>query len=123
MIGCRYRYRHSSFMALHIWFDNPPCVTCGHGGSVWERNPTYNLGPMWQEAGLPFSDESIEGKPCFEMLPALEAGLAVLKAEPARFRKLNPPNGWGDYEGLVEVVESAIAAARKYPNAIVRCGR
>jgi hypothetical protein len=73
---------------------------------------------MWEAAGLPFGSE-LGGKCVTEILPSLEAGLAELKRDPQKYRALNPPNGWGTYEDLVEVTESAIAAAKQFPNATI----
>lgn len=111
-------------MSLGIYLHLPACAHCGRGDEqVFERSPTYNLGPMWRAAGLPFSDESIEGKAIADLLPVLEAGLANLRADPARFRAMNPPNGWGSYEGLCDVVERMIAAGQEHPTAVVRTWR
>lgn len=111
-------------MSLGIYFDLPPCPHCKGtgGGTIWERSPTYNLSDMWEAAGVPF-DDGIEGQTAGSILPRLEASLAELKAHPAKYKAMNPPNGWGDYEGLVEVVESAILAAKQFPDAVISTWR
>lgn len=73
---------------------------------------------MWRAAGLPF-DDNIGGKCVTEILPCLEAGLAELKRDPEKYRAMNSPDGWGTFEDLVEVTESAIAAAKQFPNATI----
>lgn len=106
-------------MSLGIWLKIPACEHCGNDAhEVWGRSPTYNLYPMWKEAGCPF-EEGIEGKLGIELVPALEASLANLKADPSKFKAMNPANGWGNYEELVDVVETMIEAAKKYPKAKV----
>lgn len=111
-------------MSLDLSYDLDVCQHCGrHAERVFDKNITYNLGPMWRAAGLPFSDESIEGKPARDMLEPMRDGLVALLAEPEKFRAMNPSNGWGSYEGLVRFVEAAIAAADEYPDAIVRASR
>lgn len=110
-------------MSLDIWLNLPACDHCGRDESgVYSGNITYNLGPMWREAGLPYSDE-IEGKTAGELVPALESGLVELEADPARFKTMNPSNGWGSYDGLVEFTKRIIAAAKTWPKAIVGCSR
>lgn len=110
-------------MSLDIWFERLPCEHCKRGGeTVWERSPTYNLANMWRAAGLPFSDD-IENKPAGELIPALERGIAALRADPAKFRAMEPANKWGTHEDLLEVAESCLAAAREYPTAIVTTWR
>mgnify|MGYP000885609505 CR=1 FL=1 len=106
-------------MSLGIWFKSVPCAHCGRSdGTVWERSPTYNLAEMWNAAGVPF-EPGIEGQTAGSLLPRLESSLLELKSNPAKYRAMNAPNGWGTYEDLVSVLESAIEAARAYPDAIV----
>lgn len=110
-------------MSLGIWFKSVACEHCGRGdGDIWGRSPTYNLREMWEAAGVPFH-HGIEGQTAGSILPALEASLAELKSHPAKYTAMNPPNGWGTYDDLIEVVESAVEAARKHPNAIIRTWR
>ena len=110
-------------MSLGIYLDLDPCPHCGRGPDrVWESSPTYNLGPMWRAAGVPF-DEGIEGKRGRELLDDLRVSLATLRADPARFKAMNPPNGWGDYDGLCDVVQRMIEAIEKYPEAVVSTWR
>lgn len=92
----------------------PTRVHCG--------NITHNLGPMAREAGiytLLWRPEEIGIKYARELIAPLEAGLNILRMYPERFRKFNPENGWGSYEGLVEFVEVYLAACREHPDAEV----
>lgn len=110
-------------MSLSISFEVEACPRCYRDAeSIWSRDPTYNLRPMWEAAGVPFG-EGVEGKRVVEILPDLHRALRALLDEPERFRAMNPSNGWGSYDGLVEVVRSALEAAERYPNARVRTRR
>jgi hypothetical protein len=90
---------------------------------TFSANVTHNFGRMADEAGLyrclwrPNENGIRVGS---EMIGFLEAGLALLRAEPERFKKFNPENGWGDYEGLVRFAEGVLAACREHPQATVR---
>lgn len=53
------------------------------GEAWWER-----LNGATGEAGRDYLSQIIKG----------------LEADPARFRAMNPPNGWGDYDGLLGVL-------------------
>jgi hypothetical protein len=53
----------------------------------------------------------------------LQRGLALLRSDPERFRTLNPPNGWGDYEGFVVWVERYLEACRENPDAEIRISK
>lgn len=62
-------------------------------------------GPWWAhlsgtgEAGLDYLNRIISG----------------LEAEPERFRAMNPPNGWGDYDRLLVVLHEMRDACTTYP--------
>ena len=87
-------------------------VVCGH---------TYNLSPMWHKA-LPFlyGTRSLEGLNCRELLPRLEAGLYLIMTDFEGFRELNPPTGWGDFEGFLEIYTRFTVMCGKYPSGTVR---
>jgi len=38
-----------------------------------------------------------------------------LEADPEKFRALNPENGWGDYDSLLEVLHEMRSAGREWP--------
>ena len=104
----------------------PYTVTQDDGDTVYERNITHNLGKMASEAGIYqhlWRPEELNITRARELAAPLEAGLALLKAHPARFKALNPSNGWGSYEGLVEFVTEYINACCAYPDAEVRTDR
>lgn len=93
---------------------------------VYSNNITHNLGRMAREAGLYeplWRPEEIHINRAGDLVSVLEEGLTKLKADPDRFRKFNPENGWGDYEGLVRFVESYLEACKETPNATVRASR
>jgi hypothetical protein len=82
-------------------FASTGCA-CPIDGSL---NVTYNLTPMLREAGMfPGSHRDLIGAPCSETAGVAESARARLLADPDRFKALNPPNGWGDYDGAVEFV-------------------
>lgn len=58
-----------------------------------------------------------------QLVEPLRAGLLALHAEPARFMPLNPSNGWGSYDTLVEFVSEYLAACEAYPGAAVEASR
>jgi hypothetical protein len=79
---------------------------------------TYNLSPMFKEAsGHVFRD--LEGMTGADAFRILRAALIRLVHEPAKFEAMNPPNGWGDYDGLCCAVLKAAVAAQRRPTAVV----
>jgi hypothetical protein len=93
------------------------------GDNVYEGDCTHNLGKMANEAGLyePLWRAKENGITTAEQLAIpLHAGLDVLLTDPLKFRKLNPSNGWGDYDGFVRFVVDLLIACRENPTFTVR---
>ena len=106
----------------------PGCdpVTIEIEDEVYSSNITHNLGKMADVAGIYealWRPEEIGINKARQLIEPLTAGLAALKADPAKFRAHNPPNGWGTYEGFVLFVEKYLAACREYPDADVSVSR
>ena len=66
----------------------------------WEWNLTYNLSTMLRRAG--FHPNVIDGMTVVNLRPIVRNAWMVLADNPRYFTTLNPPNGWGNYEGAVE---------------------
>jgi hypothetical protein len=98
---------------------------------VFDGNITHNLNKMADEADLYKilwrPDELWPNRKAMptaaDIIGPLEYGLARLKANPEKYRKLNPENGWGDYEGLVKFVEEYLTACRENPDATIEVSR
>lgn len=58
-----------------------------------------------------------------QLIEPLRDGLELLRAYPDRFKKLNPPNGWGTYDGLVHFVEQYLKACEANPSATIEVSR
>lgn len=94
---------------------------------LFSANITHNLGEMAAEAGI-YShlwrpEEVLNCSTGRDLIEPLDAGLKLLLSDPERFKKFNPENGWGDYDGLVRFVEKYLRACRMYPDARVDVGR
>lgn len=80
-------------------------------GSSW--NYTHNCNEMMRKAGLDWI-YNLDGLKVKDTIPQFEMMLENLKADPERYREMNPSNGWGNYDELVSIWESEILpAARK----------
>ena len=93
---------------------------------VYSANITHNLATMAEEAGIYralWRPEEIGIKTAAELVPLLEAGLVLLRADPDRFKKHDAPNGWGLYEHFVPFVERYLEACRASPGAEVSVSR
>lgn len=100
--------------------------------SVYSGNITHNLGKMAFEVKLS------NGKTLYDILwrpeehgfyyakeisEMLDEGFNILLADPEEFRKWNPKNGWGSYDGLVNFVYNYRNACWDTPEAELRVSR
>lgn len=93
---------------------------------VYSENITHNLNKMAKEAGIYeylWRPDELNITIAKDLIEPLREGLHKLKLEPDKYKEFNPPNGWGDYEGLVVFVENYLNACYKYPDAEVRISR
>lgn len=93
---------------------------------VGSFNITHNLGKMAVEAGIYdalWRPDENGFKHASEIIAPLEAGLAVLKADPRRFKKFDDSNGWGTYRQFVPFVEEVLEACKANPDAEIEVSR
>lgn len=92
----------------------------------YSDNITHNLTKMADAAGLYkalWRPEEIGATHAHQLVAPIETGLAALKADPERFKALNPPNGWGSYAGLVGFAERYLMACKAHPSAKIEVSR
>ena len=107
-------------MSLDVYLEEvrPTDVYWGH--------ITHNLNRMAEEAGIYkelWRPEELGFTKAGQLVQPLRDGLEKLKSQPDSFKAFNPPNGWGDYDGLVSFVASYLRACEENPNAIIRVSR
>ena len=101
-------------------------ASCRTQDEVYSANITHNLNTMAEAAGIYeclWRPEEIGITYAAQLIDPLSHGLQELCRAPERFWPLNPPNGWGDYDGLVSFVEKYLLACIKYPEATVEVSR
>lgn len=104
----------------------PVTATVDKSETVYEANITHNLGQMAEAAGVYkalWRPEEIGVTRASQLVPLLRGGLSQLESDPAYFRKFNPANGWGTYDGLVKFVRRYLEACEEYPDAEVYVSR
>lgn len=99
---------------------------------VYTDNITHNLGVMARAVKLS------NGKTLYDVLwrpdendyyiakdisELLDEGWNILLSDPDRFKKFNPENGWGEYEGLVNFVYRYRNATWEYPESALSISR
>ena len=100
--------------------------------SVFSLNITHNLGAMAREVKLS------NGKTLYDVLwrpdehgfkyardleDLLDIAWNILLSDPEHFKKFNPENGWGTYEGLCDFVYHYRNACWDYPEAELSISR
>lgn len=89
-------------MSADVWIVRDRCKACGRGGDVDESlNITYNLTGMLREAGFHGWQWCI-GKTAREVGTHMLAVLDGMNTDPEKWRAMNPPNGWGDYDQCLQ---------------------
>jgi hypothetical protein len=110
-------------MSLDFYLYGPPVMVCP---TVLDKNITHNLGKMADAAGIYkclWRPDENGFKMAKDIIPALTAGLKKLKKYPAKFKKLDAPNGWGTYEHFVPWVEEVLRACEANPEATIEVSR
>jgi len=94
--------------------------------ALYENNITHNLTDMAEAAGVYgviWRPEENDIETAGDLIEPLGKGLALLKAEPEKFKRHNPPNGWGTYEDFVVFVGKYLQACCENPDAEVTAWR
>lgn len=107
-------------MSLDVYLEETRPTT------IYSGNITHNLGSMAQAAGIYmhlWRPDEIGITKAGELIEPLQAGLALLKADPQKFEAYNSPNGRGLYEHFVPFVEKYLRACEESPDADVRVSR
>ena len=82
-------------------------------------NITYNITPMFVKSmGKNLSD--FNDKKCREMIPILRIGVIELANNPEKYRKLNPVNGWGNYDGALNYLRKLLVSCEENPNCTIK---
>lgn len=103
-----------------------PVAVKTSANEVFTANITHNLNRMAEAAGIYqhlWRPEEIGVTKAQQLIEPLEIGLKKLQDDPDEFKKHNPSNGWGTYEGLVAFVSEYLEACKKYPEATVSVSR
>jgi hypothetical protein len=107
-------------MSLDISLVEPGLV------ELFSSNITHNLHAMAEEAGiyryLWYPEEAGITK-ASDLVEPLKKALQVMRADPERFKKHDPPNKWGTYDRFLPWLEKYICACEEHPDAIVQVSR
>lgn len=109
------------------------CQHCNGDGTInlgreplFQNNITHNLTSMADEAGVYracWRPEELGITQAGQLIPILEKGVAALEASPAKYRAMNPSNGWGSYDGFLGWLRKYLEACRAFPEATIYVSR
>lgn len=113
-------------MSLDVYLIQKKCKHCGNRPDGFHANITHNLTRMAREAGIykaVWRPEECGITKAKHLIPALKAGIAVMKTNKNWFKNFNSPNGWGLYENFLPWLERYLEACEKMPKARVSVSR
>src|SRR5262245_39658020 len=105
-------------MSLDVYLSYPNhCATCtcknaGPRG-VFTANITHNLGAMAREAGIyceVWRPEENGITKAYQLIRPLQDGIALMEANPDRFKAHDSPNGWGRYVDFLPWLQNYLLA-------------
>lgn len=93
-----------------------------HEVSVDDRglNYTHNCNGMIRDAGFDEWPYEVDGWKARDLAMVLERVITNLEADPKKYRAMNPENGWGDYDSMLDELRKVKDYCRIYPSATVR---
>jgi hypothetical protein len=106
------------------WDFSMGAAVAADGGLVslegYEANYTFNVSPMFYaaltevEGGI----RGLNGKTGEVAGLLLERAIERMRAEPERYRAMNPVNGWGNYDGAVDLLVTLASWCHECPAAV-----
>lgn len=91
--------------------------------TVFDRNYTHNVTPMWKKAGCYDALYESDGKRAGEIIPELNAAFNKMISGIREYKELDPDNGWVDADGALSFLEEVLRACRTYPSAKIGVSR
>ena len=91
--------------------------------AVFEANYTHNATKMADEAGIywhVWRPYEIGIETAGELVDPLTDAIRLMRAQPDKFKALNPANGWGDYDSFLDWLETYRDACKDNPSAKVQ---
>ena len=83
-------------------------------------NYTHNVQPMWRKAlkaasGSDYGLCDLNGTRASESIPVLEKAVKHMRENKEEYLPLNPTNGWGNYEGALQYLETLLECCQEHP--------
>ena len=77
---------------------------------ILDINYTFNVSPMFRLALGKSGIKQLNDLNREECIELLQGGIKDMEENPETYKKLNPENGWGNYEGALDVLVKILEA-------------
>lgn len=85
-------------------------------------NYTSNVSGIWAEAlGYPLAD--LHGRTAAEAIDDLRQAVQRMASDPEKYRAMQPPNGWGNYEGARDYLSDLLEGCLAHPKSTIYVSR
>ena len=108
-------------VSLDVYLTCPCCEE-----TVYDANITHNLGKIAKEAGIYqalWRPDECGITTADQLVPILGPGLTYLREHIDELRELEPSNGWGTVENLIDFTQDYLRAARHHDKTTVTVWR
>lgn len=85
----------------------------------YEDSCTYNVAPMFSKALGEGGIRQLCGVNSKDAIDLLSLGIGRMTDNPEDYKELNPSNGWGSYEGALQVLLDLKEACLKHEYCVV----
>ena len=105
-------------MSWDVWLE----IDTGSGNYMTEGdlNYTSNAGVMFAKAGLSHFGGTLNRMEAPRAVIILKDVITAMEEDPATYRALEPPNGWGDYDSALEFITKVYRLCLAHPKATLR---
>lgn len=107
-------------MSLDISLRAPVCQHCkAEPKEYFTANITHNLTAMWVRADCYGALYESHGKKAGTIVAKLSSAIAYMEEHEDAYRRLNPGNGWGSYEGALSFLRRLRDACQHWQEAVI----
>lgn len=85
---------------------------------IYDSNITYNLADIYYKC-IDGGFKTLNEMTCKEALPILNKAIENMIENEKEYRKLEPSNGWGTYEGLLKELRELRTCCEENPDGII----
>ena len=85
---------------------------------IYESNVTYNLADIYYKC-IDGGFKTLKNMTCKEALPIITKAIINMLENEEEYKKLEPSNGWGTYEGLLQKLRYLRLCCEHNPDGII----